>query len=115
MRKFCNQGRQTAVMPDLFVSDVSASDPVQDPVPLESIALGTAVYRGSVPQDKRQGRTAGTDINHLTCIYATAGCNLSHDTVHPALALAIDTPSQETVRQKFGHDRLAGYGGFIAL
>ena len=31
-----------AVMPDLFVSDISASDPVQEPVLLESV--------GSVPQ-----------------------------------------------------------------
>ena len=90
-------------MPDLFVSDISASDPVQDPVLLESVGLGTAVYRGSVAQGKCQGRTAGTAITHLTCIYATAGCNLSQDTVHLALALAIDTP-QETVLQTFWHD-----------
>jgi hypothetical protein len=99
-------------MPDIFVSDISASDPVQDPVLLESVGLGTAVYRGSVPQGKRQGRTAGTAITYLTCIYATAGCNLSQDRVHPEFALAIDTPSQESVRQKFGHDRFAGYVGF---
>jgi len=98
-------------MPDIFVSDISASDPVQDLVLLESVGLGTAVYRGSVPQGKCQGRTAGTAITHLTCIYATAGCSLSQDTVHVALALGIDTPSQETVRQKFGQDRFAGYVG----
>ena len=99
-------------MPHLFVSDISASDPVQEPVLLESVGLGTAVYRGSVPQGKCQGRTAGTAIPHLNCIYATAGCNLSQGTVHPEFALAIDTPSQETVRQKFRHDRFASYVGF---
>ena len=114
-REFCNQGRQTAVKPDLFVSDISASDPVQDSVLLESVGLGTAVYRGSVPQGKCQGRAAGIAVTHLTCIYATAGCNLSQDTVHPAFALPVDTPSQETVRQKFGHDKFADYGGFTAL
>jgi hypothetical protein len=98
-------------MPDLFVSDISASDPVQDPVLLESVGLGTAMYRGSVPQGKCRNRTVGTAITHLICIYATTGCNLSQDTVHPALALVIDAPSQEKVRQKFGHDRFAGYGG----
>lgn len=102
-------------MPDLFVSDISASEPVQDPVLFESVGIGTAFYRGSVPQGKCQGRTASTAITHLTCIYATAGCNLSQGKVHPALALAIDTPSQEKVRQKFGHDRFACYEGFTAF
>jgi hypothetical protein len=96
-------------MPDLFVSDISASDPVQYPVLLESVGLGTALCRGSVPQGKCQGRAAGTAITHLTCIYATAVCNLSQETVHPAFVLAVNTPSQETVRQKFGHDRFADY------
>jgi hypothetical protein len=103
-----------AVMPDLFVSDISASDPVQDPVLLESVGLGTAVYRGSVPQGKCQGRTAGTAITHLICIYATASCSLSQDIVHIALALGIETPSQKTVRQKFGHEYLKKlHDGFI--
>lgn len=75
--EFCNEGRQTVAMPDLFVSDISASEPVQDPVLFESVGIGTAFYRGSVPQGKCQGRTASTAITHLTCIYATAGCNIS--------------------------------------
>lgn len=102
-------------MTDLFVSDISASDPIQDPVLLESVGLGTALYRGSVPQGKCQGRAPGTAITHLTYIYATSGCSLSQETVHPAFALVINTPSQETVRQKFGHDRFADYGGGVTV
>jgi hypothetical protein len=47
------------VMPHLFVSDISASDPVQEPVLLESVALGTAVYRGSVCPTRQMSRPDG--------------------------------------------------------